>query len=95
MLIFRHISFLTASIESKFAKYRKSDQLKISNNKYINQECLIPTLNEWDPKIKDMFKKVPAYSDCAKSEPFTYVINSEIFFNASVNQTFFKGEYPI
>ena len=58
----------------------------------LNQACLVPNLNEWDPKIKNMFKNLPIYSNCTKSEPFTYVINSTIFFNSNVNETFYKGK---
>ena len=58
---------------------------------HIDHTCLIPNLNAWDPKIKDMFENLPIYSNCTKSEPFTYVVNKTIYFNSNVNKTFYNG----
>ena len=57
----------------------------------INHTCSIPNLNAWDPKIKDMFENLSIYSNCTKSEPFTYVVNNTIYFNSNVNETFYNG----
>ena len=56
-----------------------------------NYDCFIRILNEWDNKIKPLFKKIPVYSHCKKNQPFTYIANSTIYYNELVNKTFYQG----
>ena len=49
--------------------YQNDEEIK------SNSKCSLVKLNEWDPKIKKLFRNVPSYGGCMKNEPLTYIKN--------------------
>ena len=73
-------------------KDKKREQIiQLHNNLNPKADCSIRSLNEWDPKIKYLFKNVSVYGHCKKNPPFTYLKNSTIYFDSNVNITFYQG----
>ena len=54
-------------------------------------KCQIPKLNIWDIEIKGLLKPIPLYNKCKKHKPLTYLINSKLLINQTVNTTYYYG----
>jgi hypothetical protein len=65
--------------------YQQDEEIK------SNSKCNLVNLNEWDPKIKNLFRNVPRYSSCMKHEPLTYIKSDVLYINQAINRTFYKG----
>ena len=75
-------------------KYSNYTRLKYLNDTKLDlSECFLKDLDEWDPKIKNLFKKLPVYGNCEKNVPFTFVKNNTIYFDLNVNETHYKGTF--
>ncbi|CAF0896984.1 unnamed protein product, partial [Brachionus calyciflorus] len=58
--------------------------------------CIIDTLNEWDPKIKNLFKITKPYDKCVKDEPLSYVSKeNKLYINHTVNSTYYSGKIDL
>jgi len=83
----------TNSSTSKYGNHTQTNQIANIQTLQaaISPECFLKTLDEWDPKIKNLFKKLPIYDKCKKNAPFTFIKNSTIYFDLNVNVTHYQG----
>lgn len=72
----------------------KHDYTQVTYQHNLNfepDECKIDKLNEWDPKIKNLFANIPRYNKCVNHEPLTYIADRKLYVNQSVNSNYYGG----
>ena len=88
LLVYWHF-FVKNLLNLKFKNYTKTNI--ITGRVAHSPDCYLEKLDHWDTKIKNLFKKLPVYNGCKKHRPFTYINNSSIYFDSSVNITHYQG----
>ena len=85
--------FVKNLLDVKFKNYTKTNIITniVARRAAHSPECYLEKLDHWDTKIKNLFKKLPVYTKCKKHRPFTYINNSSIYFDSSVNITHYQG----